>query len=259
MVSMADVKKDFKGAKDAGGSGGGSKAVEVVFILMVFSAIFLVSLPNVLRFFGYDVTWDSIASRWDTYTFSAERLFSAFFSGLIFVSVFLCMLFIVGLLYAKFKISQISHEQEASKERPGETAGGEQAAVADMSTLDALTLPGVDKGKELQFSTTVQNEKWNEIQKHMQSGNQAEWRLAILEADIMLYDMLEQMGYEGDSIGEKLKQVEPASFNTLNEAWSAHKVRNIIAHEGASYVLPRSEAERTMRQYETVFKEFYYI
>jgi hypothetical protein len=259
---MADVKKDAKGGAKGAPESKVAGEIEAAFAILVFLAIFFVALPNVLRFFGHDITWDSIKTWWAGFSFSAERAFSAFFSGLIFVSVFLCMMFIVGVLYAKFKISQITHEQEASKEKPGEAGGAEQLAVADMSTLDPLTLPGDQagtKGSELQFAPPPQNERWVEIQKHMQSGNQAEWRLAILEADIMLYDMLEQMGYEGDSIGDKLKQVEPASFNTLDEAWRAHKVRNIIAHEGNAYVLPRSEADRAIRQYETVFKEFYFI
>ncbi|MES3005805.1 MAG: hypothetical protein V4664_02555 [Patescibacteria group bacterium] len=260
---MPDPKKDGKkDAKSGGGESGPGGEVEVLFWAIIFIVVVLVVTPAILKFFGYNISLSSISLWWTGFSFSAERAFSAFFSGLIFVSIFLCLLFVIGVMYAKFKVGQIGHEQAASIERPGETGGQEQAAVSQISSkgppILPTNLPG-SAGGELMFAPSAQNQKWLEIQKHMESGNQAEWRLAILEADIMLYDMLEQMGYEGDSIGEKLKKVESASFNTLNEAWSAHKVRNIIAHEGASYILPRGEAERTMRQFEAVFKEFYFI
>lgn len=87
----------------------------------------------------------------------------------------------------------------------------------------------------------------------------SEWRIAILEADILLFDMLSQMGYEGNSIGEILKNVDKANFVTLDDAWKAHRVRNIIAHEGANYELSRDEAERTIRLFKRVFDEFYFV
>jgi hypothetical protein len=101
--------------------------------------------------------------------------------------------------------------------------------------------------------------RWKDIQQHMQSNNQSDWRVAILEADIILYDMLSAMGIEGDSIGEMLKKADPQSFVTINDAWRAHKIRNIIAHEGANYNLHRHEAEQTLALYKRVFDEFYFI
>ena len=56
-----------------------------------------------------------------------------------------------------------------------------------------------------------------------------------------------------------MKRVEPSDFDSLNEAWEAHKVRNIIAHEGLSYVLSENEAKRVFSQYKKVFEEFYYV
>jgi hypothetical protein len=105
----------------------------------------------------------------------------------------------------------------------------------------------------------VTNPRWAQIEKNMQSHNMSEWRVAILEADILLFDMLSQMGYEGTSIGEILKNVDKANFVTLDDAWKAHRIRNIIAHEGANYELSRDEAERTIRLFKRVFDEFYFV
>ena len=80
-----------------------------------------------------------------------------------------------------------------------------------------------------------------------------------MEADIMLADILTKMGYQGDSIGEQLKGVEPSDFLTLNDAWEAHKVRNQIAHQGSDFQLNERDAKRIIGLYKKVFSEFYYI
>lgn len=110
-----------------------------------------------------------------------------------------------------------------------------------------------------QGNDPVLNQKWESVQKHISSDNPAEWRLAILEADIMLGDILEKMGYQGDSIGEKLKGIEKSDFLTLDQAWEAHKVRNQIAHEGSDFLLNERDARRVIDLYKQVFEEFYYI
>ena len=100
------------------------------------------------------------------------------------------------------------------------------------------------------------NEKWEAIQKHIHSSNPSDWRVAIIEADIMLDEFLQLKGYFGDSVGERLKSVDKSDFRTLDSAWEAHKMRNRIAHSGTSLPLGQREAERTISLYEAVFKEF---
>jgi hypothetical protein len=105
----------------------------------------------------------------------------------------------------------------------------------------------------------VLNEKWQKVQVHINSTNPSDWRLAILEADIMLDTILDKMGYQGDSIGDKLKGVEKSDFLTLDLAWEAHKTRNQIAHQGSDFLLNDRDARRTVEMYQKVFEEFYYI
>ncbi len=104
-----------------------------------------------------------------------------------------------------------------------------------------------------------QNERWAHIESLMESGSPSDWRQAILEADIILDEMLARQGYVGDGIADKLKQVEPSDFSTLQSAWEAHKVRNQIAHEGSSFNLSETLARRTIAHYESVFREFGFI
>ncbi len=114
----------------------------------------------------------------------------------------------------------------------------------ELSTL--IIAPGAGGG----------NTRWAHIEELMTSGTASDSRQAIIEADIMLGDLLTKQGYRGESIGEQLKQVDPPNFATLEQAWSAHKVRNDIAHQGSAFDLSPVLAQRTIAQYENVFREF---
>ncbi|MDB5265236.1 MAG: protein of unknown function with transrane region [Parcubacteria group bacterium] len=97
--------------------------------------------------------------------------------------------------------------------------------------------------------------RWNHVMNLIESPSENDWRQAIIEADIMLDDLLSQLGYPGASVGEKLRAVDPARFATLQEAWEAHKVRNEIAHQGSSYPLTDQMAYRTIKHYENIMRE----
>lgn len=94
---------------------------------------------------------------------------------------------------------------------------------------------------------------------HVSSDNSSDWRLSILEADIMLGELLTKNGYNAETIADQLKMVERSDFTTLDDAWEAHKIRNRIAHDGAEFPLSSREAKRVIGLFERVFKEFYFI
>lgn len=102
-------------------------------------------------------------------------------------------------------------------------------------------------------------EAWEQIQEHVSSENPSNWRLAIIEADIMLDRLVASMGYPGENLGERLKSIEKGDFQSIDAAWEAHKVRNRIAHEGAAFNLSQREARRILDLYRQVFQEFQYI
>ncbi len=95
----------------------------------------------------------------------------------------------------------------------------------------------------------------DDVLTHIASPNPNDWKLAIIEADVILDEALKQIGYAGGSLGERLKSISTTQLSTLNEAWEAHKVRNRIAHEGADFVLTKRIAEETINRYRRVFNE----
>lgn len=113
--------------------------------------------------------------------------------------------------------------------------------------------------KTLADDSSAGNERWMRVLKHLETESQAEWRSAILEADIILDEMTRKMGYHGETLGERLKSVERSDFLTINQAWEAHKVRNMIAHDGADYILTKREVKRVVDLYRQVFEEFEFI
>jgi len=98
--------------------------------------------------------------------------------------------------------------------------------------------------------------RWGKVLEQANSDSEQHWRLAILEADIMLNELLDLKGYKGETMADKLKQVERADFNSIDDAWEAHKIRNTIAHEGASFQITSREVRRIIGLYEKVFREF---
>ena len=115
------------------------------------------------------------------------------------------------------------------------------------------------KREEEKKEEAVKNEKWKIITDHIESENANDWRLAILEADIVLGEMLDKLGYRGEGIGEQLKSVDKSDFTAIDDAWEAHKIRNSIAHEGASFLITEREAKRVIGLYKKVFEEHDYI
>ncbi len=103
------------------------------------------------------------------------------------------------------------------------------------------------------------NPRWQVIGRYYNSANPSDWKLAVIEADIMLYEVLDKSGFPGDSIGEMLKNTDRSKLQTLDLAWSAHKIRNEIAHSGLDYVLTRHSIEQAIGNYEKVFEELNFI
>ena len=108
---------------------------------------------------------------------------------------------------------------------------------------------------DAEVESTSKNDRWENIVKLASSANHGDWRRAILEADIMLADVLSAQGYEGAGVGEQLKMANPIQMTTLDLAWKAHKVRNDVAHGGEAYDLNERDARVAIDYYKRVFEE----
>lgn len=103
------------------------------------------------------------------------------------------------------------------------------------------------------------NERWSKTLNYLFSQHSSDWKLAIIEADSMLESLLEQLGFRGASLGDRLKLANQDNFPNLTIAWDVHTIRNRIAHEGLAFELSQHEAKRVIALYERIFHDYGYI
>jgi hypothetical protein len=89
--------------------------------------------------------------------------------------------------------------------------------------------------------------KWATIQAMSQGGG-GSLRDAVSEADKLLDYALKHTGVRGETMGERLKN-SGGRFSNLNAIWSAHKVRNALAHE-AEFDLVPAQAHEAITNFE---------
>ncbi|MFZ2303689.1 MAG: hypothetical protein WAV98_02795 [Minisyncoccia bacterium] len=102
--------------------------------------------------------------------------------------------------------------------------------------------------------------QWQVVLDHVNSESPAEWKIAILEADDILGEILEDQGYVGETVAEKLKTMSRTKIASYDDIWEAHKVRNEIAHGGAIDMdLSKKMARDTIAKFGNAFKELGYL
>lgn len=126
----------------------------------------------------------------------------------------------------------------------------------ELEALNEETIARKERLYEEQFKTGPKNNRIQDMFDHVSSDSPSDWKLAIIEADIILDEILKEKGYGGVSLGERLKSISPSQLQSLDDAWQAHKVRNQVAHGGADFILTHKLAQDTIKQYRRVFHEF---
>ncbi len=96
--------------------------------------------------------------------------------------------------------------------------------------------------------------RWEEIVRHLNSNVEAQWRFSLIEADKLVEDILRRAGFPGDTMGERLTNIQSGQLETIDGLWEAHKLRNRIAHD-LNYFLRYTEAKRAIGQFEATLRE----
>ncbi|WKZ26977.1 MAG: hypothetical protein QY311_02465 [Candidatus Paceibacterota bacterium] len=121
----------------------------------------------------------------------------------------------------------------------------EAVATPEASTPDALPEPA--EGGPFQA-------RWDEIVRHMESPQEAQWKLAIVEADTLLDLALARAGFPGSSIGDRLMRITDGQLPGLDDIWGAHKIRNRIAHD-IGFTLSYAQMRSALNAYERVLQD----
>ncbi len=232
------------------GGGGNPFHIDVIF----WALLGILIIQGIMWFFGNALNIHPDFTNWISTFFDILK-------GLQFLAIFSSLVFIFGLVFIHQKMKQFSHHGHGHSHGDEAHAGGHDSHTHDSHAVDTVKVSHGEHpiSKTAQSLAQKTNQKWKNILGLIDSENTNDWRLAIIEADALLDDMLKKIGYEGETMGERLKEVNRSEFKSIDSAWQAHRIRNAIAHEGSDFKMTKREAVRVIGLYEEVFKEFYLI
>jgi transposase len=72
--------------------------------------------------------------------------------------------------------------------------------------------------------------RWLQIEQQLKKDQPSSYHLVVLNADKLLDQALRERGIRGSTMGERMKNLKD-TWSNANSVWTAHKLRNQIAHE----------------------------
>lgn len=96
--------------------------------------------------------------------------------------------------------------------------------------------------------------EWQSIRNRVEKGDEANVKLAVIEADKLFDDLLIKIGYIGKDMGDRLMQITPAQMPNINDIWHAHKTRNNIVHT-PNFHLAHAQAREVINIFERALTE----
>lgn len=90
---------------------------------------------------------------------------------------------------------------------------------------------------------------WEKIIKRLDSGLESEYKLSVIDADNLLFDCLQTMGFSGTIMEEKLEKVSSVILSNIADVKEIHQVRNKIIHD-PDFKLSREDAKKILAIYE---------
>lgn len=94
-------------------------------------------------------------------------------------------------------------------------------------------------------------QKWQAIEKLL-DGNSSDWYKAVLDADKLFDHAMKASGIQGKTMGERMKNAN--HLKNINTAWTAHKLRNKLAHD-TNVKLKKNYAKAATRSYYAILKD----
>ena len=96
--------------------------------------------------------------------------------------------------------------------------------------------------------------QWTKVLKRLDTGKEADYKLAIIEADGLLNDILKKIGYNGKTMAKILEQLDVTILPNIEQVWKVHKIRNNVVHD-PDYELRLEQAREALEIYEKTFRD----
>lgn len=102
------------------------------------------------------------------------------------------------------------------------------------------------------------NKKWQKILQRLERGDDANLKLAVIEADNIFADILKRMSLPGENFEERLGQFEHHELQSVDLVWEAHRLRDFIVNQ-PKVLIEKEQAETAVKYYEGALKELEYL
>lgn len=93
---------------------------------------------------------------------------------------------------------------------------------------------------------------WEQIQQSSKQGKLGQ-KIAVIEADKLLDNVLKSMLFQGETMGERLKMAG-YKYPAIRDVWPAHRVRNRLVHE-TDYELRDRDTKETLEDFRRALSE----
>jgi hypothetical protein len=93
----------------------------------------------------------------------------------------------------------------------------------------------------------------DKIKRRTESGAESDYKLAIIDADDFLLEVLDSRGYDGKDFAEIIKKAGVMITPILGDLLQAHEVRNSIVYN-PDYKISGTDAKKILATYETAVK-----
>lgn len=93
-----------------------------------------------------------------------------------------------------------------------------------------IVVISISKKGPTQLDVDKYRSKWLTIEQQLKRDEVSSYHLAVLNADKLLDQAMRERAVRGETMGERMKNLRE-TWSNANAVWSAHKLRNQIAHE----------------------------
>lgn len=115
-----------------------------------------------------------------------------------------------------------------------------------------LVLMAITRKPSKHLNQQKYREQWLKISNSITSDTGTQ-ELAIINADKLLDQALKERGLPGETMGDRMKNAKTL-FSNNNNIWTAHKLRNRIAHENTAKLNP-VVMHKAMSAYKAALKD----
>jgi len=97
--------------------------------------------------------------------------------------------------------------------------------------------------------------RWDKVMELIATENQVDWKAAVLESSMMLNEVLEAVGHEGKTLGQKLTETNSEQLENLETIKKANDIKNEIVRN-SEYKISKQEAEEIVEIFGDALKFF---